>query len=326
MRRYHDDEWGVPSHDERHLFEMLILEGAQAGLSWSTILNKRENYRRAFDGFDPRRVARYGDDKIAAPARDPGIVRNRLKVRGAVTNARAVSGHRGRTRLVRLLPVGMGRRTAGGQPAPIDGRPSGPVRAVGPPVQGSQTAWAHLRRVDHRLLLPPGGGRRRRPPGHLPEQALEQTGADEARPVRCEDLLAGAERGVLATLHARRGVDAVPVCFAVATGTLVVPIDQVKPKGSTDLQRRRNLAATRVPPCSATTGTPLDWTRLWWVRASLTRRDAGTDGERSTLASLLRRKYPPYQGAVFADLIVFRMEEMAGWSARPDGGASGPDA
>jgi DNA-3-methyladenine glycosylase I len=89
MRRYHDEEWGVPSHDDVHLFEMLILEGAQAGLSWSTILNKRENYRRAFDGFKPRRIARYGEGKIAELLEDPGIVRNRLKVRGTVRNAQA---------------------------------------------------------------------------------------------------------------------------------------------------------------------------------------------------------------------------------------------
>ena len=143
---------------------------------------------------------------------------------------------------------------------------------------------------------------------------------------RCEDLLAGAERGVLATLHARRGVDAVPVCFAVADRTLVVPIDQVKPKVSTGLQRVRNLAADPRAALLCDHWDALDWSRLWWVRASLTRRDDATDGERSTLASLLRRKYPPYQGAVFADLIVFRVEEMAGWSARPDGGDSGPDA
>ncbi|MGD0313193.1 MAG: DNA-3-methyladenine glycosylase I [Acidimicrobiales bacterium] len=87
MRRYHDEEWGLPSHDESHLFEMLILEGAQAGLSWSTILNKRENYRRAFDGFDPERIARYRDKKLESLLQDPGIVRNRLKVRGTVTNA-----------------------------------------------------------------------------------------------------------------------------------------------------------------------------------------------------------------------------------------------
>jgi DNA-3-methyladenine glycosylase I len=86
---YHDTEWGVPSHDDRHLFEMLLLEGAQAGLSWSTILKKRENYRRAFDGFDPRKIARYDARKVASLLADPGIVRNRLKVAAASANARA---------------------------------------------------------------------------------------------------------------------------------------------------------------------------------------------------------------------------------------------
>ena len=89
MRAYHDTEWGVPSHDDGHLFEMLVLEGAQAGLSWSTILAKRENYRRALDGFDPKVIAQYDDAKVAALLEDAGIVRNRLKVRSAVTNARA---------------------------------------------------------------------------------------------------------------------------------------------------------------------------------------------------------------------------------------------
>jgi DNA-3-methyladenine glycosylase I len=88
-RAYHDTEWGVPVHDERRLFEFLILEGAQAGLSWSTILRKREHYRAVYDGFDPERVARYGAAKQAALLADPGIVRNRLKVAAAVTNARA---------------------------------------------------------------------------------------------------------------------------------------------------------------------------------------------------------------------------------------------
>jgi len=86
---YHDEEWGVPVHDDRTLFEFLILEGAQAGLSWSTILKKREAYRRAFDRFDPAAVAAYDEDKIAALLADPGIVRNRLKVRAAVRNAQA---------------------------------------------------------------------------------------------------------------------------------------------------------------------------------------------------------------------------------------------
>ena len=86
---YHDEEWGVPVHDDRRLYEMLVLEGAQAGLSWYTILKKREAYRRAFDGFDPERIARYDQKKIASLLEDAGIVRNRLKVRAAVGNARA---------------------------------------------------------------------------------------------------------------------------------------------------------------------------------------------------------------------------------------------
>lgn len=87
--QYHDEEWGVPVHDDRHLFEMLNLEGAQAGLSWRTILYKRQNYRAAFDGFDPAAIAGYDEDKIAALLNDPGIVRNRLKVRAVVQNAQA---------------------------------------------------------------------------------------------------------------------------------------------------------------------------------------------------------------------------------------------
>ena len=89
MRRYHDQEWGRPSHDDRHLFEMLILEGAQAGLSWSTILHKRAGYARAFAGFAPGAVARFDARRRAALLRDPGIVRNRLKIESTVTNARA---------------------------------------------------------------------------------------------------------------------------------------------------------------------------------------------------------------------------------------------
>jgi DNA-3-methyladenine glycosylase I len=87
--RYHDEEWGVPVHDDRTLFEFLILEGAQAGLSWSTILNKREGYRRAFEGFDPQRIAHYQAKKIKTLLADPGIVRNKLKIAAAVENAKA---------------------------------------------------------------------------------------------------------------------------------------------------------------------------------------------------------------------------------------------
>jgi len=86
---YHDEEWGVPQHDDRTLFEFLILEGAQAGLSWETILQKRENYRKAFNRFDPAKVARYGDQKIAELLSNAGIVRNRLKIASAIANAQA---------------------------------------------------------------------------------------------------------------------------------------------------------------------------------------------------------------------------------------------
>ena len=88
--QYHDTEWGVPSHNDRHLFEMLVLEGAQAGLSWDTILKKRENYRRAFAGFDPARVALFDAARRRRLLQDPGIVRNRAKVASAVENARIV--------------------------------------------------------------------------------------------------------------------------------------------------------------------------------------------------------------------------------------------
>jgi len=85
---YHDDEWGVPEHDDRKLFEMLILEGAQAGLSWITILKRRDGYRRAFDNFDPATVAAYDDVKVEQLLQDTGIIRNRAKIRSTITNAR----------------------------------------------------------------------------------------------------------------------------------------------------------------------------------------------------------------------------------------------
>src|SRR5579862_1373630 len=86
---YHDKEWGVPSHDDRHLFEFLILEGAQAGLSWDTILRKRENYRAAFSQFNPQRIARYDQKKVGALMSDPSIIRNKLKIQSAISNAQS---------------------------------------------------------------------------------------------------------------------------------------------------------------------------------------------------------------------------------------------
>jgi DNA-3-methyladenine glycosylase I len=117
-RSYHDHEWGRPSRDERHLFEMLVLEGAQAGLSWSTILRKREGYRRAFRGFDPAVVAAFDDCDVARLLDDPGIVRNRRKVESAIANARAVLALRATgPGLAELLW-----RMIGG--APLDRRPA----------------------------------------------------------------------------------------------------------------------------------------------------------------------------------------------------------
>ena len=88
MVKYHDEEWGVPVHHDRRLFELLILEGAQAGLSWQTILNKRKNYRRAFNGFDPSKIAKYNRTDVRHLLNDPGIVRNRLKIDATITNAK----------------------------------------------------------------------------------------------------------------------------------------------------------------------------------------------------------------------------------------------
>ena len=89
MRAYHDSEWGVPLHDDKQLFEFLVLEGAQAGLSWQTVLNKRENYRAAFDDFDAEKIARYGDKKIAELLANTGIIRNRLKIHATIQNAKS---------------------------------------------------------------------------------------------------------------------------------------------------------------------------------------------------------------------------------------------
>jgi len=123
-RGYHDEEWGRPSRDEGHLFEMLVLEGAQAGLSWSTILKKREGYRRAFAGFDPLVVAGFGDGDVARLLGDAGIVRNRLKIESAIANARAVLALGESGALVDLLWGFVGAVALDRRPANLGGLPA----------------------------------------------------------------------------------------------------------------------------------------------------------------------------------------------------------
>ena len=164
---YHDTEWGVPSRDERHLFEMLILEGAQAGLSWITILKKREHYRRAFDGFDPEKIARYDAAKVAALLADPGIVRNRLKVAATIGNARAYLALRESGRTLGRSRLGAVRRAPAAEPDSVHGEGAGEDAGVGPPVERAGEARLQVRRLDDRLRLSSGRRLRQRPPRHL---------------------------------------------------------------------------------------------------------------------------------------------------------------
>ena len=135
--------------------------------------------------------------------------------------------------------------------------------------------------------------------------------------LRCEDLLDRSERGTLGTVHADRGVDAVPVCFAVEGPTVAVPVDTVKPKGSVGLQRVRNLDADPRAVLLCDHWDAVDWSRLWWVRASLRRVDA-EPAVRDHFESLLSAKYPQYRHRPFADLMTFRVVSLTGWSGEPE--------
>ena len=137
MISYHDAEWGVPIHDDRTLFEFLILEGAQAGLSWSTILKKREAYRLAFDGFDPAKVAAYDDAKVAELLANPGIVRNRLKIAAAITNAQAFI--RIQAEFARTGGSAVSTRTSGASSAASRSRTRGARCASCPPPPPNRT-------------------------------------------------------------------------------------------------------------------------------------------------------------------------------------------
>ena len=155
--QYHDREWGVPVHDDAKHFEFLILEGAQAGLSWSTVLAKRENYRRAFDGFDATKVARYTAKDQEKLLTDPGIIRNRLKVAAAVTNARAFLETQAEFgtfdaylwRFVEGRPLQNRRRTRAQVPAttPVSDALSKDLRARGFKFVGSTIMYAHMQAV-----------------------------------------------------------------------------------------------------------------------------------------------------------------------------------
>jgi len=184
MARYHDEEWGVPLHDDRRHFEFLILDAFQAGLSWATILNKRENFRRAFAGFDPRRVARFNQRSVQRLLLDAGIVRNRAKIEASITNARAflqvqeahgsfddfiwrfVDGHprRNRWKSMKQVPA----------TSPQSDRMSGELKALGFRFVGSTICYAYMQaaglvndhavscsRHDEVRRMAVAGGRRR---------------------------------------------------------------------------------------------------------------------------------------------------------------------
>ena len=179
MLAYHDEEWGVPSHDERHLFELLTLEGAQAGLSWSTILNKRDGYRSAFADFDVRKVAAFGPDDVARLLDDPGIVRNRLKVESTIANAAAILALDSFDAY--LWNVVGGKPLVGRWAQPR--RPSGRDRPLARALARPEEARLPLRRADRLLLVHAGRRARERPHDEL----LPLRGAHAAG-VRCRSV------------------------------------------------------------------------------------------------------------------------------------------
>jgi len=158
-QHYHDHEWGVPEYDDQALFECLNLEGAQAGLSWITVLRKREHYRQVFDGFDAQKIARYDDRKVAALLQDPGIIRNRLKVAATIGNARSYLALREEGRTLSDFLWDSLPHTQGGARL----HPGGRGHEQGPEKTGLQVCWPH-----HRLRLHAGYRHGQRPPHQLP--------------------------------------------------------------------------------------------------------------------------------------------------------------
>ncbi len=164
---YHDAEWGVPVHDDRRLFEFLVLEGAQAGLSWATILKKRENYRRAFAGFDPGRVAAFAARDVARLMTDAGIVRNRLKIESAISNAGAFGRVQDAFGSFDRLPVALCRRDAAAARLPGPGPSPCPHGGVRYSVEGPPAPGVPVRRDDDLLRVHAGHGTGQRPRGRL---------------------------------------------------------------------------------------------------------------------------------------------------------------
>ena len=165
--RYHDEEWGVPAHDDRRQFEFLILEGAQAGLSWSTILNKREGYREAFADFDVEKVARFDKRKVERLMQFPGIVRNRLKIESAISNAKAVLEAAGRGRQSVKASVVVRRRQADREQMDGDEAGAGDQRGVRRAQQGPEEARVQVRGLDDHLRAHAGNGDGQRPHGRV---------------------------------------------------------------------------------------------------------------------------------------------------------------
>ena len=174
---YHDDEWGVPEFDDRALFEKLILDGFQAGLSWITILRKRDNFRNAFDDFAPEKIARYTPKKVERLMQDAGIVRNRLKIEGTVLSARAWLDIMEKGPGFSPAALGFLRRQAEGQQFPQHQAGAGRDRSVARRLEGPCRARLQVRRSDHRLRLHAGGRHGQRPPRHLPPpRGVQETG------------------------------------------------------------------------------------------------------------------------------------------------------
>ena len=164
---YHDEEWGVPEWDDRALFEKLVLDGFQAGLSWITILRKRPAFRAAFDGFEPEKVARYDARKIEALMADAGIVRNRGKIEATIALARVKLDLAAAGRL-RQASLELRRRPADRRPAPLDARGPGREPNLAGDLEGSAGARRALRRPDDRLRLHAGDRHGQRPSRRLP--------------------------------------------------------------------------------------------------------------------------------------------------------------